>query len=527
MAVNTHLQWMEVNDFSAGLWTVGDTWAMPANAAQQMQDCYALPSGGLRAFYRRQAFGTLGANLLTANQASIETSAAGWTGSGGTTSISRSTSQAADGQASLAITNTGGAATIFAETGTGTSGVAVQPSTQYTALISGRSNTTVRAADVTIRWYTSAGAFISASTGSGATLSNAAFTQLTVTATSPANAAFAAVRFEVLATGGSEIHFFDKASLALGAATTWDAPTAGLDPANEVYFGIFAAPSGGINPSSDRYLMAWNTTTDIPKLYYSTGAQWNVIKFFTATSSTPTLKQSFFTTYLSGTTRKVVFNLNVGSANDGIWIGTGGGAPTAMTVTGGTAPGGPICVHQARIVVSDGSSIRWTDPGTETFQSANFINVEPSGIRPNTVMMVSYEPSDLLIGKEAGPFVLVQGDLSSALLRAMDETVSLVAQQRPAKTPMGLAITAHRDGVYMTQAGTGTAIASKDLTTNNFALPAVFGTYTPSWIGDCFYAEGFLFTPGALMALASGSWFTAINGPGNYLAAMYCYDRGT
>lgn len=305
----------------------------------------------------------------------------------------------------------------------------------------------------------------------------------------------------------------------------------GLTTASEVYFGIFAAPSGGINPSSDRYLMAWNITTHIATLYYTTNPSspgtWSAIKTFAATSGTPILKQSFFITYLSGTTRRVVFNLNIGSTDDGIWITTGGAAPTKMTVTGATAPGGPICSHQSRIVVTDGSTIRWSDPTTETFNSASFLNVEPNGIRPSNIVMTAFEPSDLLIGKEAGPFVLVQGDLSNPIVRALDESLELVAGSNPGRMPMGMAVTAHRDGVYQTSPGGGTQKLSTNLAFNNFSLPAVFGTYTPSWIGDCFYGEGVLFTPGAFYDTTTGAWFTSASEAGNVFAAMYCYDRGT
>lgn len=51
MPVNSHLQWIEVKDFSKGLWN-GQDYLMPADAFQTMQDCYPRHEGGLRAFFK-------------------------------------------------------------------------------------------------------------------------------------------------------------------------------------------------------------------------------------------------------------------------------------------------------------------------------------------------------------------------------------------------------------------------------------------------------------------------------------------
>lgn len=51
MPVNTHLRVVEITDFSPGLWE-NAAWLMPANAWQEMTDCYPQPGGGLRAFFK-------------------------------------------------------------------------------------------------------------------------------------------------------------------------------------------------------------------------------------------------------------------------------------------------------------------------------------------------------------------------------------------------------------------------------------------------------------------------------------------
>jgi hypothetical protein len=46
-----HYTWVEMADFSGGMWTSQD-WQVPQNGAALLEDCYPLPQGGLRAFGR-------------------------------------------------------------------------------------------------------------------------------------------------------------------------------------------------------------------------------------------------------------------------------------------------------------------------------------------------------------------------------------------------------------------------------------------------------------------------------------------
>jgi len=320
--------------------------------------------------------------------------------------------------------------------------------------------------------------------------------------------------------GGGLRSFYRRVTLT--SVTSPQVPAFG---SSDIVFGLFAHPAGGISPTSERYMMVLNTSTSVARLLYATSGAWTTIRTFAATNPTPVVRQSFFTTYLSSGIRKVAFNLNLGSSDDGIWIVTGGGAPVKLTITGGTGPSGPITVHQARLVITDGSKIRWSDVGLETFPAANNLDVEPSGLRPNNVIMVAFEPSDLLIGKEAGPLVLVQGDLSDPIVRAMDESNVVVAQV-PAKGPGGVIFVAHRDGVY-TSSGNATQKLSNPLGPTDFGLPTVFGSYTPSWIGNSVMTQGYLFTPSALLDTTTGAWFTSGQEVGNFTAPLFVYDRGT
>lgn len=59
MPVDSHLTWAEIRDFSPGLWNSNDQ-LMPPSSAQVMTDCFAVPGGGLRAWYKPTAFPTTG-----------------------------------------------------------------------------------------------------------------------------------------------------------------------------------------------------------------------------------------------------------------------------------------------------------------------------------------------------------------------------------------------------------------------------------------------------------------------------------
>lgn len=82
-------------------------------------------------------------------------------------------------------------ATMSAETASGTSGYAVSGSTQYTGIASFEAVTAKRSCTVGMTWYASTGASLSTSTGTAVTDTTTGITNASVTATSPALAAFA------------------------------------------------------------------------------------------------------------------------------------------------------------------------------------------------------------------------------------------------------------------------------------------------------------------------------------------------
>jgi hypothetical protein len=160
-------------------------------------------------------------NMATVNQSNVETDTTGFQVDTNST-ISRVTSQQAEGVASLQIASAA-AGDFAARTLSGASAIAgILPNTDYTALASIKPNINNRVCSVRIHWYTIGGSFLSTSVGVETALSNASFTQLSVTGRSPATAGRAAIVVYIkAAAGAAENAWADKWSLHEGYSLTW------------------------------------------------------------------------------------------------------------------------------------------------------------------------------------------------------------------------------------------------------------------------------------------------------------------
>jgi phage tail-like protein len=139
-----------------------------------------------------------------------EVNTTGW-GAGANTTLARSTTQFRTGTASFRLTATA-LGDISANTTTGTGGFPVTPGEVYTASAYFRAGTTARNAHVRIYWYTSAGAAASTAFHAGAVVADASGNfnaRPFVTATAPANAAYAAILVHVASAAAAEIHYVD------------------------------------------------------------------------------------------------------------------------------------------------------------------------------------------------------------------------------------------------------------------------------------------------------------------------------
>lgn len=156
-------------------------------------------------------------NLLSVNEASIETDATGWANDSNAT-LARGTTQALQGAASLEMTATAGA-DMRAKLATREP---VTVGLTYTALASFRKVTAgSRSVRVLMRWFDSGGSLLSTVTGSSVSASDGAWTQAEASGVAPASAATVEVVLEVLAPSASEVWRVDAISVAPGTSTVW------------------------------------------------------------------------------------------------------------------------------------------------------------------------------------------------------------------------------------------------------------------------------------------------------------------
>lgn len=160
-------------------------------------------------------------NLLSLQQSSFERDIAIRWEVGSNCTVARSTAQAADGAASLAITSTV-TGQIFAMSGGGLPRPTVVAGRTYTALGSFRPAHSSANVAMDIWWYNSIGTFLGAA-GTGADVAEVGgtFVQPFATAVAPPGAVSASVLAIVRNSVIGEVHYLDKASLAEGSSTTW------------------------------------------------------------------------------------------------------------------------------------------------------------------------------------------------------------------------------------------------------------------------------------------------------------------
>lgn len=176
-------------------------------------------------------------NMLTPNQASIETDATGWAASTNAPTLARDTGQFLDGAASLSLTATAAGPADMAARTTLSVLQSVVPGKLYTAKASMRAATVGRSTSIGINFYDSAQVFIS-------NLGTTNFTDVTtgwtegigVPVVAPANAAFAAAVGVAKAVLVSEVHNIDRVSL-VEAAEVWTINGAAWDLVSAVQSG--------------------------------------------------------------------------------------------------------------------------------------------------------------------------------------------------------------------------------------------------------------------------------------------------
>lgn len=207
-----------------GFWKgTSTTWVAPVESDGKPADGFPVDRWADLSVYRRTK------NLLTYNQATVETDTTGWVQGTGTPTIARSTTQAAHGIASLSLTTTaaGTASVTTGATGTPwTNSVPVTPGQTITGVASVFTATAGRSAWITLYFQDAGGAQLGTSlAGNALALGTSTWTQVSMTGTVPANAVVArlVVAVQTPAAAG-EVYYIDKAGVWKDSSTDWVPP---------------------------------------------------------------------------------------------------------------------------------------------------------------------------------------------------------------------------------------------------------------------------------------------------------------
>jgi hypothetical protein len=157
---------------------------------------------------------TVGANVLTLNESSFETDVAPWT-AGGNTTITRDTTRALTGAASMRLRST--AAGYVGASINNLPAVIAGKTYRMTA----RFYTTVAAttSQMSIDWYTSGLSYISTAGTGDLSITASAWTKLDLIGVAPPGAEYADLNFNPAATGATQDFYADGVEFALGSGS--------------------------------------------------------------------------------------------------------------------------------------------------------------------------------------------------------------------------------------------------------------------------------------------------------------------
>lgn len=246
-------------------------------------------------------------------------------------------------------------------------------------------------------------------------------------------------------------------------------PTTNLTASDQVVH-LFTLPGTlGLN----RFLWTYNgTNTRVWRMDSSAGAiVWTLLKTHTAAANATVVADSFMD---SAGVVYVVYSLGVGT-DQGVWSIT----VSTNTVTNRlSAAVQVLCVQDDRIIAVTpstgsvfGNTLRFSDSqSVSSFPAANALPIQVSraGAVSGVQTIIPSAPSDLLIGFGATPWVVVQGDITSPVVRSMSDARTPSGAQKGVYTPEGLVFQS-AETVFVTNDGTNFDDLSAQIATS--AIP--------------------------------------------------------
>lgn len=207
------------------------------------------------------------ADLLSPNNSGLETDASGWVASTNCT-VARSTAQALDGVASLAMT----AVAAGDMTALSSTAMRVREGVTYKVAASYRAATTARGLTANVLWFDAAGAYISTGNGALAVDATTGWATSTAAVTAPAGATYASVQPYIGAAAAGEVHYVDRihlwAPVFVGYVKRWP-PEWTASATSTVKITAVDALGAPLNlPQLDSTIWASMVRHDKPKAWY-------------------------------------------------------------------------------------------------------------------------------------------------------------------------------------------------------------------------------------------------------------------
>lgn len=215
-------------------------------------------------------FNSIG-NMLTTNQADVETDTTGFTPTSVT--LDASTDYAKFGTKSLKVTTTGASGTrvmMYGSTGAGTLPILANRTYTFSAWVLAPSVT--KTYGVIIYWWTSAGN-VAASTASivgGTVTTSSAWQKVMVTGVAPANAAFASLRFSGASMTTGDIYYVDGFQFVEGTGGRFTLPGKQVTDLGTIYgtgspLNVVVAPVGSkyIDDAVTTGAIEWTKTSGV------------------------------------------------------------------------------------------------------------------------------------------------------------------------------------------------------------------------------------------------------------------------
>ena len=326
-------------------------------------------------------------NMLTANQASVETDLTGLQADDNCT-IARSTAVAAHGTACVAMTcNDTSDPWMAMRTGQkGTGAVAVTPGTVYTATASFRAATVTRPVEVGLAWFDSGGAYITKVSDYFNGETTTGWLKTIVSGTAPAAAAYASVIPVVSSPALNEVHYVDKLGIWPGRGPYWGTPTGPvLYLGDQTGNGKDLVSNDGVAPLG----LAYTGSPPPTYLFIPTGSSVSIANMTAGLAWTATRLDG---TTLTGTHSSGTFTFSTG----GTWtkIATAGGEfvlnasdvipPYTGVLNAGTA-GGTWSINRA----ATGTKLAVVDKMLVQFYGAQSLQTPTLGPMPVGTFMIA------------------------------------------------------------------------------------------------------------------------------------------